>query len=325
MSARTARRPALHLPPGRAAIAWLTAVVLFAFEVIVLLATPDDSDVGLLGADWVHTAVVLMAAVLCWWRAAEEPAGRGAWMAFGAAIACFGIGEGIASVHGSDSLPIPSVADLFWLLWYPFAIAGIALLVRHRVPHFAWHRWVDGLSIVLLLAIPGVGLVLQPILDASPQSGAAQVLAFLYPLADLLLIGAVLGVLPLLGWRPGRVWAILALGLLLLAVADAVDSATNAQAGYVPGVIGPFWSGGVLLIALAAWQSGDPPARVPEMVGWKAVALPVATQACAAAIQLYAYFHHLPDSERLLTVAVLLLAIVQIIASRPVADDARLE
>ncbi len=98
---------------------------------------------------------------------------------------------------------------------------------------------------------------------------------------------------------------------------DAAYSVENAEDGYEPGVIDPFWSGGALLIALAAWQLAHPPARTPDIVGWKAVALPVSVQAIAVAIQIYAFNHELPESERILTIAVLVLAMVQIIASRP--------
>lgn len=317
MSASAAPRPASLLPRGRAGIAWALAFGLLAFEVTATTLFAEGSTVEEFATDWVHTAVILMAAVLCWWRAASEPAARGAWLAFGAAIALFGVGEGISVAYGSDSLPIPSAADAFWLLWYPFAIVGIALLVRHRVPRFELHRWVDGLAIVLLVAIPGVGLVLEPVLEESAESGAAEVLGFLYPLADLMLIGAVLGILPLHGWRPGRIWPILGVALILVAGADVAYYVDIAEEGYAPGVLDPFWSAGVLLVALAAWQAPDRPGQEPELLGWKAVALPVGVQAVAVAIQIYALNHELPESERILTVAVLLLAMVQIIASRP--------
>jgi predicted dehydrogenase len=47
-----------------------------------------------------------------------------------------------------------------------------------------------------------------------------------------------------------------------------------------------------------------------------------AAQVVAIAIQIYAFFHPLPESERLLTAAVLVLAVVQIIMTRPRAAGA---
>ena len=53
------------------------------------------------------------------------------------------------------------------------------------------------------------------------------------------------------------------------------------------------------------------------MTGWPAIALPLAAQVLAVGIQAYGYFHELPKSERVLTIAVLLIAIVQIVITRP--------
>jgi hypothetical protein len=43
----------------------------------------------------------------------------------------------------------------------------------------------------------------------------------------------------------------------------------------------------------------------------------LAVQVLAAAIQLYAFFHEIPRIERILTVIVLLLAMFQIVITRP--------
>jgi hypothetical protein len=53
------------------------------------------------------------------------------------------------------------------------------------------------------------------------------------------------------------------------------------------------------------------------VTGWPAIALPLAAQGLAIAIQIYGFFYELPRSERILTVAVLLIAMVQIVATRP--------
>ena len=42
-----------------------------------------------------------------------------------------------------------------------------------------------------------------------------------------------------------------------------------------------------------------------EIYGWRAIVLPVAAQVCAAGIQVYALFHEIGSSERLVTLIVL--------------------
>jgi hypothetical protein len=61
----------------------------------------------------------------------------------------------------------------------------------------------------------------------------------------------------------------------------------------------------------------DVPAARPEPVGWRAIVLPLAAQALAAGIQVYGLFYELGNTERLVTLFVLLVAMVQIIVSRP--------
>jgi hypothetical protein len=50
-----------------------------------------------------------------------------------------------------------------------------------------------------------------------------------------------------------------------------------------------------------------------EPVGWSAIALPLGAQVFALGTQVYGYFRELPRVERLLTIAVLLIAIAQIV------------
>jgi hypothetical protein len=300
------------------------ALVLAALagEIAVELVTSPDSAINDFFSTWVHVALILASGAGCLVRGLTQGRRGRAWVCFGLALTSFATGEAIASFVYTGSIPLPSTADVFWILWYPFAIAGLVLLVLDRIPRFELHRWIDGLAIVLLVAIPGVSLVLDPAAHESVQRGLEAVLNFAYPLADLLLIGAVVGVLPLTAWRPGWVWILLGQGLLLMAVADAVYSVQAAARAYTGGVYDFLWSGGALLIAYAAWQPSERPVEAPRLVGWKVIALPVAAQVVAVAIQIYAYFHHIPESERLLTAAVLILAIIQIIVTRPRAAPA---
>jgi hypothetical protein len=291
-------------------------------ETLVNLLTSSDSGVDVFFSTWVHVALVFASAAVCLARGASQGRHGRAWICFGLALASFGAGEAISSFVYKDSIPLPSTADIFWLLWYPFAIAGLVLLLLDRIPRFELHRWIDGLAIMLLIAIPGVSLVLEPAAHEAVEEGLPELLNFAYPLADLLLIGTVVGVLPLTAWRPGRVWILLGLGLLVLALADAVYSVQAAARTYTGGVYDFVWSGAAVMIAFAAWQPDERPAEIPPVVGWRAIALPVAVQVIAIGIQIYAYFHHIPESERLLTVAVLVLAVIQIVVTRPRAAPA---
>ncbi len=72
------------------------------------------------------------------------------------------------------------------------------------------------------------------------------------------------------------------------------------------------------MIALAAWAgSPEADANAEIVTGMRAVALALFAQALAVGIQLYAIFHEVGRSERIVTIVVLVVASVQIILTRP--------
>jgi len=271
---------------------------------------------------WVADLVLWAAAALCAVGALAERRGRTAWMLIALGLASWALGDTIWSVrfeHGP--IPATSISDVFWLAWYPLAIVGLALLVRDRVPRFELHRWIDGIAVMLIVATPLVALIIQPISERSAASAGADAVELAYVLMDTVILGAVVGVYALMGWRPGRMWLLLGLGLSVLALGDAVYSAQVLAHNYhVGGEFDVTWAVGALFVAYAAWEPHPGQIEARPVAGWGAIALPVLAQTLAIAIQIYAYFHEIPSSERLLTILVLLIAVVQIVVTRPRAS-----
>jgi hypothetical protein len=191
------------------------------------------------------------------------------------------------------------------------------LLVRQRVKRFELHRWMDGLAVMLVVMAPAVALIVQPVAEHSSDGGVATLVDFSYPILDVLMVGGVLGVCGLLGWRPSRARVLLGLGCVLSALADGAFSVQQARGGLVGGNYDFLWSTGALLMAGAAWTFTSPSETHGEVFGWRAIALPVAAQLFAAGIQVCALFYDSGGSERLVTLIVLVIAVVQILISRP--------
>jgi hypothetical protein len=269
--------------------------------------------------DWLPNALLWSAAALCLAGALREPRSRVPWVLVAVGLASWAIGDTLWSIRFGDATdaPVTSVSDVFWLAWYPLAIAALVLLVRDRVPGFELHRWIDGVVLMLIVATPWVGLFLQPVAEESSARTMAEVIDFAYPLGDFILVGGVLGVIALMGWRPGRMWLVLGLGLAAMGLADAVYSVQALEEAFETGVYDVGWSAGAVLVAYASWQPHPGRLEPREVVGWPAIALPLAAQALAASVQVYAYFHEVPRSERILTVIVLVIAMVQIVIARP--------
>jgi hypothetical protein len=316
-----ARSPRLAAVPKRlVTVVWLAALVLVAAEAFHQLSGADGA--GTLFNDIFHDAVLCCASVLCLARGFDDARWRPVSMAFGLGLLSWTAGDVFWGIRYADdpTPPYPSAADALWLAWYPLTALGIALLIRLQITHFHLHRWLDGVAVMLIVLTPCAALLLEPAAVEAPMSTAAAVVNFSYPILDALLIGAVLGVYGVAAWRPGRTWLLLGLGCIMMAVGDGLFAVQEAREAYVAGHYDFIWPLGAVLIAYAIWRPSDKPRFDAEVVGWRAIVLPVTAQALAAAIQVYSFFHELGSAERIITLVVLLVAIAQIILARPRAS-----
>lgn len=275
---------------------------------------------------WFQNGVVGASAALMLARAAYVQSARRAWLAFGLATTVWWLGNITWTVvYGSVAHPPdPSFADILWLLWYPLMAVGIVCLIRVRVRNFSLHRWMDGLAVMLVVLAAGFALVIEPETDHFVHGTLAGVVAFSYPVLDVLLVGTILGVYGLLGWRPDRMWLLLGAGSVAMAIADSIYAVQDARGSANNEPYAFVWTLGVVLLAYAAWVRA--PASLAdssgEVTGLRAVALPLLAQALAIGIQIYAFFVEIGRSERIVTAIVLVVASVQIILTRPRAGAA---
>jgi hypothetical protein len=268
---------------------------------------------------FIHDLVALSAAILVLWRAKAEPSTRAPWLMFGLAMALWSSGSvGWSLAYGGRAqVPYPSFADILWLLWYPLMAVGITLLIKMRVRRFELNRWMDGIAVVLLVLAGGFAIVIEPVAQHTLQRTSATLVDFSYPVLDLLLIGAILGVYGLLGWRPDGMWVLLGLGVLAATAADAVFAVQEAHGLASDRPYDFVWTLGALLIACAAWATSSSKDVRAEVTGLRAIALLLVAQGIAAGIQVYAFFGELGRSERIITLLVLIVTSVQIVLARP--------
>jgi diguanylate cyclase len=311
-------------PPRALRFVWIALGLLVLAEAIHELFALGGSS-GLF-EEWIPDGGVVFAACVCLARAAYEPRGRSAWLAFGAGLACWGAASVLWSIrYGSNpNPPYPTVSDALWLAWYPLTGLGVALLIRQRVTRFELHRWIDGVAVMLIVLAGGFALVLQSVVEHTGQREFATIVDFSYPVLDMILLGSILGVFGLMAWRPGKVWTLLGFGCVIIAVADAVYAVQEARGTTAGNSYTFVWTAGAVLIAYAAWVPPAPPQPPPaEMVGLRAIALPLAVQLLAVCVQVYLLVAGLEVStaDRVVTIAVLLIASLQIVVSRPRGDS----
>ena len=101
---------------------------------------------------WGVDAFELVASGLCILRALTLQRGRSAVALLGIGLLSWTIGDLVLTVEsaGGATPPTPSLADLFYLCFYPLTYVGLMLLVRRQIKRLRVATWLDG-------AIAGLG------------------------------------------------------------------------------------------------------------------------------------------------------------------------
>jgi len=156
--------------------------------------------------NWIFNGLLFLSAALCLLRAAWLAQERAAWAVLGVGLACWGLGEVVYTLDPAQVTAgtFPGTSDFLWLAFYPAAFLTLGLLVRARVRQFYPSLWLDGLVGALVTAALACQFVLPKILAGTGGSLSSVVGDLIYPLGDLLLIGFVVAVLAVTGWRWGR-------------------------------------------------------------------------------------------------------------------------
>jgi diguanylate cyclase (GGDEF)-like protein len=264
--------------------------------------------------NWLYDAVIVGAALACLARAALVEREQLPWLVLGIGLLLDATGEIYYSLTWGDSgtPPIPSLADLFYLLYYPAAYVALILLVRARMDRFRASMWLDGAIVATALTALVAVLAFDPIVSSATRGNAAAVATNLaYPVGDLVLLATVAVVFALAGWRPGRAWLLLGIGLAVWAIADTSYVAASSTGTYVVGgLLDTLWMGSAFLIGVAAWQ------RVPGQRNLCADAprlllIPVTFAVVSIGLLIYGSFHHEQPVAVLLAGTAVLLVVIR--------------
>ena len=190
--------------------------------------------------------------------------------------------------------PSPSIADALYLLMYPLIYVGLLLLMKAHFRHAGAAVWLDGIVVGLAMAALSAAVIFPDVLASSEGSSAAVTVSLAYPVGDFILLVFVALGLALSGWRPGRQWLLIGLGLLISAGADMVFVYQEAKGTYVPGrILDTMWPLSMSLIALAAWQPA--PERSSPRPAGHAILLPAGCGLLAFGLLVSAGLHPLTN------------------------------
>jgi two-component system, cell cycle response regulator len=286
------------LVPRRAPTSLLVlGAILFGGTALAILH--DWLGVGGAGVDDfvggpLYDSVVLAAGVACLLRARAVPRERLGWGLMGVAILCWGAGEVYWTLFILDnpSPPYPSPADALYLAFYPLACAGLAGLVRARAQELDWRRWTDAAIAALGTAALGTAFVFDFVADHTGGSGPQVATTLAYPLGDIVILSAIVGVIALSGWQPGRTWSLLLAGLTAQAVADIAYTLQSTD-GVVPGGawIDPIYLISAVFLGSVLWLPRAAPIRPARGEdGWRELMVPALFAAVMIGLFTMRYF-----------------------------------
>lgn len=170
-----------------------------------------------------------------------------------AAVTAFAAGTvwNLVTVALTGSLPAPSLGDIGFMTFYPLILGALVMNLRHHLAELRSTAVVDGvngvLAVLAALSIP-LGPVFGRVLDGDLSLGT--LIALIYPLCDLLLASALIGVVVARGVGAVAGWGWLTAGLLVFVTTDiafAVSSMNLTSLSGTPMELG--WVLGLVLVA----------------------------------------------------------------------------
>jgi two-component system, cell cycle response regulator len=258
----------------------------------------------------VYTGIELIAVAICAARVIAVREDRVAWALMTFGLLAWTAGDLVWTLwlDNVSSPPDPSVADALYLAMYPAMYVSWMLLIRSRLRHVGKAQWLDGATVGLAIAAIAAGIVLPAVLRMNTGHLMEDIVNLAYPLGDFTLLAFVVVAFSLSGWRPGRMWLLLGLGMALSATADIIYVYQAADGTYTAGgILNTMWPAAMALLAVAAWQ--PPRMRAAAPVPAPHTIVVTAISACLAlGLLVYAACDHVTPLAVALAAAALLVS-----------------
>jgi len=192
--------------------------------------------------DFAYQPVSLLATIIAWRIAFDKALDsklRRAWFILGLAVAAQTIGDTLWFYLEVilQQQPFPSVADIFFISFYPLALLG--LLSLPSAPLRSTDRWRVLLDLAVIMITAWMAIwyfVISPTAAQYENGQLDQILAAAYPVGDLVILGGVFSLL--FRSTEGAVRSMLIIyltGLILNVAGDLAYAYTSLQGTYVSG------------------------------------------------------------------------------------------
>ncbi|HTV11111.1 MAG TPA: methyl-accepting chemotaxis protein [Acidimicrobiales bacterium] len=181
----------------------------------------------------------------------------------------WGIGDVAVTVQsiGGGTVPVPSVADGFYVGFFPLCYLGLAALLRREASPLITMTWLDraiaGLGVASIIA----AFVAQPVLKAVGGFNLSTATTMFYPVGDLALLAVSLSAFVVVPKDRRAAFGVVTAALIVNCVGDTYNLLQpDSRMGYVANAIA--WPMSLTLIAISSWvQPAEPSELDPPASG----------------------------------------------------------
>ena len=251
-------RAALNPPRRRAAdrvhkLVWVAYAVLTVLVIAYVALDAFGVDWSWLDG-WGVDAFEIATSFMCILKAAELKHGRAVPVLLGIGLLCWAAGDIANTIQfPGDATPVsPSIADAFYVTFYPVTYVALMLLLRANVRRFSLASWLDGAVAGFGAAAVCATFAFKDVLHHAGGSAAGAAVNLAYPVGDVLLLGLVVGGAAIVPGKRKLPWLLLAAGYTLNTVGDVFNVlGTTSHVGMVFNDIA--WPVAILLVSIAVW------------------------------------------------------------------------
>ena len=250
--------------------AWIVYAVLIAWMVgyvVSLMVRSANSNITWLDG-WGVVAVDAVASAACLYRGFSRRLERRPTLILGFALLSWAIGDALITIEslGGGSPSVPSVADAFYILFYPLAYVATVELLQRGLGRLARPNWLDGVVAGVGAAALCATFAFHRIVDLVGGSALSTSVSLAYPIGDLLLLSLVIGGSVLLAGRFSASWVLLAGGLAVIVFGDTFNLFQSSQLATRFGADfnAIAWPTAIILMSMSVWlapRAGRPVAR----------------------------------------------------------------
>jgi diguanylate cyclase (GGDEF)-like protein/PAS domain S-box-containing protein len=213
------------------------------------------------------------------------------WHLFAIGQTLFVAGDALAynyeRIFGS-ALPFPSIADAFYLAFYPLLVAGMLLLIRERNEARDRASLIDALIITVAAATLSWIYLMAPYAHDHTLSLPTKLTSIAYPMMDILVLGVVLRLAVGSRRRSPAFW-LLVIGTMVLLLSDTIYGWKLLHGGYTTGgVLDAGWAAFYAMLGATALHPSmrglSMPVAEPDgrFTRWRLTLLTVASIAAPA-------------------------------------------